>query len=113
MLACAKTSVGGDRLGTRPNRKQTMPTMPTWWRVLWAALAIFAVIDLVRGRSLVPWRRQEHPLRTRGFALSLLLIVASQFASLELRAFKLGFFLLGLSMVVLVGAVMIVSRQGR
>lgn len=89
-----------------------MPTMPTWTRVLVAALAIYAVIDLVRGRSLAPWRRQEHPLRTRGFALYLLLFVASHFATFELHAFKLGFFLLILSPVVLIGALIIVSRQG-
>jgi hypothetical protein len=86
--------------------------MPTLMRVLFAALAIWQLIELACGRSLVPWRRQEHPLRTRGFALSLLLLVAGDLASSELHAFTLAFALLGLSMVVLVGAVMIVSRQG-
>ena len=88
-----------------------MPTMPTWTRVLCAALAIYAVIDLVRGRSLMPGRRQEHPLRTRGFALSSLLVVAGTLASSELHAFKLGFFLIVLSPVVTLGAVIIVNRQ--
>ncbi len=86
--------------------------MPTLMRVLFAALAIWQLIELACGRSLVPWRRQEHPLRTRGVAFSQVLLVASMVASSELHASTLGYVLLGLSMVVLVGAVMIVSRQG-
>jgi hypothetical protein len=71
-----------------------MPTLP---KVLAAATAILAVIELVRGQPLVRWRRrQEHPLQTRGRTLSLLL-VASEHASFELHAANLGYVLIGLA----------------
>jgi hypothetical protein len=55
--------------------------MPTLLKVLLAATAILAVIELVRGQPLVRWRRrQEHPLQTRGHALSLLQLVAFELA---------------------------------
>jgi CHASE1-domain containing sensor protein len=69
---------------------------------------------LVRGRSLVPWRRrQERPLQTRGRALYLVLFVASMPASFELHASTLAYVLLGLALVVLLGTAILGSRQGR
>jgi hypothetical protein len=88
--------------------------MPPLMKVLLAAMAIAAAIELVRGRSLVPWRRlQEHPLKTRGIALSLLLLVASIVASSELHAFTLAYVLDLLMLVVLLGAIIVESRERR
>jgi hypothetical protein len=86
--------------------------MPTLLKVLAAATAILAVIELVRGQPLVRWRRrQEHPSQTRGHALSLLLLVASEHASFELHAANLGYVLIGLALVVLLGAAIVATRQ--
>jgi hypothetical protein len=86
--------------------------MPTLLKVLAAATAILAVIELVRGQPLVRWRRrQEHPLQTRGRTLSLLL-VASELATFELHAWTLGYVLLGGGLVVLLCTAVVGSRQG-
>ena len=86
--------------------------MPTLMKVLNAVLAIWGVIELVRGRSLVPWRRQEHPLRTRALALCLVLLVVSLVAGSELHAPILAIVLGGLVMVVALGAAIVGSREG-
>ena len=88
--------------------------MPMLLKVLLAATAILATIELVRGQPLVSWRRRrERPLQTRGHALSGLLLVASELASFELHAFTLAYVVLGLAVVVLLGATIVGSRQGR
>jgi hypothetical protein len=88
--------------------------MPTLLKVLVAATAILAAIELVRGQPLLRWRRRrERPLQTRGQALGQMLIVVSTLASSELHAFTLAYVLLGLAMVVLLGTTIVGSRQGR
>jgi hypothetical protein len=88
--------------------------MPPLMKVLLAGLAILAVIELVRGRPLIRWRRRhEHPLETRGRALYLVLFVASTLASSELHAFTLAFILLVLAVVVLLGGVILGRRERR
>ncbi len=88
--------------------------MPTLLKVLVAATAILAAIELVRGQPLVRWRRRrERQLQTRGHALCLLLLVASDLAGWELHAFTLAYVLLGGGLVVLLGATIVGSRQGR
>ena len=86
--------------------------MPTLLKVLLAATAILAVIELVRGRPLVRWRRRrERPLQIRGHAISLLLLAASELASSEPHAFTLAFVLIGGGLVVRLGATIIAGRQ--
>jgi hypothetical protein len=61
-----------------------------------------------------PWRRREgRPLRTRGLALGLVLLVASMAASSELHASTLVHVLLGLGAVVVLGTAIVGGRQER